>query len=295
MSASGPPERPAPLRLLHPTDLSPASEVAFAHALKLALVTGGTLHVLHVAGREGGVGPDGFPRVRDTLERWAALPAGSPDAAVGSLGISGSNVEAFGADPVTATVEFLSRLAIDVVVMATHRRDGLARWREPSVAEAIARHAGEIALFVPESATSFVSPLTGRLSLRRILIPVDHVPSPQPAVDAAAAMATLAGDERITLRLLHVGASSMPPLRTSAHETWSWEPRTERGSPVEALTTAVQRWEPDLVVMSTEGRHGLMDALRGSTSERVLRAAVCPVLAVSISARAIPRLHALPR
>ena len=142
-------ERRESWRLVHPTDLSRASEVAFAHALKLTLLTNGTLRILHVAGKEGGVGPAGFPHVRELLERWTTLPAGSPESAVGALGIDVDKVEAFGADPVTATVAFLARHATDIVVMATHRRDGLARWREPSVAEAIARHAGEIALFVP--------------------------------------------------------------------------------------------------------------------------------------------------
>jgi nucleotide-binding universal stress UspA family protein len=32
--------------------------------------------------------------------------------------------------------------------------------------------------------------------------------------------------------------------------------------------------------MATEGRHGFLDAVRGSTTERVLREAGCPVLAV---------------
>ena len=35
--------------ILHPTDFSDASEVAFVHALKLTLVTRGQLHVLHVS------------------------------------------------------------------------------------------------------------------------------------------------------------------------------------------------------------------------------------------------------
>ena len=32
--------------------------------------------------------------------------------------------------------------------------------------------------------------------------------------------------------------------------------------------------------MATEGRHGVVDALRGSVTERVVRDAPCPVLAV---------------
>ena len=35
-----------------------------------------------------------------------------------------------------------------------------------------------------------------------------------------------------------------------------------------------------LIVMSTDGRNGFLDALRGSHSERVLRQAPCPLLTV---------------
>jgi nucleotide-binding universal stress UspA family protein len=45
--------------------------------------------------------------------------------------------------------------------------------------------------------------------------------------------------------------------------------------------------------MTTEGHHGFMDALRGSTTERVLRAARCPLLAVSIKSQALSRLRAV--
>ena len=59
--------------IFHPSDFSEASEVAFAHALKIALVTGATLNVLHVA--DGGSADwSDFPGVRDTLERWHLIP-----------------------------------------------------------------------------------------------------------------------------------------------------------------------------------------------------------------------------
>jgi len=38
----------------------------------------------------------------------------------------------------------------------------------------------------------------------------------------------------------------------------------------------------NLIGMATAGHHGLLDALRGSTTERVLRQAPCPVLAIPI-------------
>ena len=40
--------------------------------------------------------------------------------------------------------------------------------------------------------------------------------------------------------------------------------------------------DADLIVMATEGHHGFMDALRGSTTEHIVRAANCPVLAVPV-------------
>ena len=60
-------------RILHPTDFSEASEVAFVHALKLTLLTRGRLHVLHVSAHEGPVRWRTFPGVREALERWTSL------------------------------------------------------------------------------------------------------------------------------------------------------------------------------------------------------------------------------
>jgi nucleotide-binding universal stress UspA family protein len=42
--------------------------------------------------------------------------------------------------------------------------------------------------------------------------------------------------------------------------------------------------------MSTDGRNGFLDALRGSHSQRVLRRAPCPLLAIPAEAAVGPRL-----
>jgi nucleotide-binding universal stress UspA family protein len=75
------------LRVLHPTDFSEASEVAFVHALKLTLAMQGRLHVLHVASRGGPVRWRSFPGVREALERWACF---RPEAHPRRSAISGS-------------------------------------------------------------------------------------------------------------------------------------------------------------------------------------------------------------
>src|SRR6187431_3051005 len=62
--------------IFHPSDFSEASEVAFAHALKLALAAQAELSMLHATD-----GSDAewqyFPGVREILERWKLIPEGT--------------------------------------------------------------------------------------------------------------------------------------------------------------------------------------------------------------------------
>jgi hypothetical protein len=58
--------------IFHPSDFSKASELAFAHALAVALIRETELVIMH-AGR-GNVGDwSQLPPVRKTLERWQVL------------------------------------------------------------------------------------------------------------------------------------------------------------------------------------------------------------------------------
>jgi nucleotide-binding universal stress UspA family protein len=272
-------------RTLHPTDFSEASEVAFLHALQLTLATRGRLQVLHVSRHGERVGWRSFPGVREALEHWGVLPSGSPPQAVADLGIDIAKVEAVGDDPVLVVHEFLQSHPADLIVLATHQRDALARWRQPSVATQIAQQAHQVTLFVPDGTVGFVDALTGRMRLERILIPVDHVPAPQPAIGAAAALAGAAARTPTTFRLVHVGGAEFPTVDTHDRPGWTWQRRVLTGNPATALVHAAHDFDADLVVMPTAGRHGFVDALRGSTTERVLRGLACPLLAVAISSR----------
>jgi nucleotide-binding universal stress UspA family protein len=52
---------------------------------------------------------------------------------------------------------------------------------------------------------------------------------------------------------------------------------------VETILAVAGEQGADLIVMTTKGRHGFLDALRGSTTEQVLRHAWCPVLALPVT------------
>ncbi len=56
------------------------------------------------------------------------------------------------------------------------------------------------------------------------------------------------------------------------------------GIPYDEITSAAARIDASLIVMGTHGRTGLDHLLFGSTAERVVRAASCPVLTVRLPA-----------
>ena len=270
--------------VFHPSDFSDASEIAFAHALKIALVSGATLHMLHVSDRSH-VPWEEFPGVRDTLERWGLIPAGSPRRAVSRLGIEVRKVVTRDRNPVKASLGFLSRHPADVVVLAVHQRDGRMRWFQKSVGEPIAYGSGQITLFVPYGVQGFVSRATGAVSLCNVLIPVAHKPSPQPALDATARFVRSLQVAAGTVTLLHVGAGEPPAVRWPDLPGWRWRQTIAGGDPAERIVRAAGDLAADLIVMTTDGPEGFLDGLRGTTSARVLNKARCPVANLPVGAR----------
>ena len=102
-------------------------------------------------------------------------------------------------------------------------------------------------------------------------------PSPAGALEMAARAAKVFGEGDVAVDVLHVG-TTMPKLNLPGGPTWNETART--GDPVEEIVRAAERQHPGLIVMATAGHEGFVDALRGSTTEQVLRRSPCPLLAV---------------
>jgi len=268
--------------IFHPSDFSEASEVAFAHALKLALAAQAELSMLHATD-----GSDAewqyFPGVREILERWKLIPEGSPRSAVSKLGIDVRKVLVSSNNPVTACLGYLERHPAELIVLAVHQSEGRMRWLEKSVGKPIARRAGQMTLFVPHGVEGFVSQADGSVSLRNILIPVTNKPSPQPALEAAARLITSLGLSEGTVTLLHVGPESdMPALELPEDTGWNWQRWARNGDPEQTILRVAAVLSADLIMMTTDGPDGFLDGLRGTTSERVLSKADCPVACLPV-------------
>jgi nucleotide-binding universal stress UspA family protein len=258
--------------------------VAFAHALKIALVAEAGLDVLHVSeGRD--VAWTEFPGVRAMLERWGVLPPNSPRNAVASIGIDVRKVLIKEPDPVRAAERFLETHPTDLVVLAAHAHQGHMRWTRASISQPIARAAAAAALFLPYGSQGFISRADGSTSLRSVLLPIDSAPHPEPGLEAARRLTWALQCPEVTFTLLHVGrAGEMPAVQIEEQPGWTWRKVTRTGEVVDTILDVAGECSADLIVMTTAGRHGFLDALRGSTTERVLRSGVAPLLAIPAAA-----------
>ncbi len=269
--------------ILHPTDFSHRSDKAFAHALAIALTRQTKLTLLHVGPEtEERVRWSQFPHVRRTLTKWGVLKAGAPRAAVfEQLNLRIKKISVPSRRPVRATADYLQSHPADLIVLGTEGRSGLPRWLDPSVAEPLARAANTMTMFVPNHARrTLIGTTTGELRLRNILVPVDRRPDFGAAMEIARSTAETLGKDVVRITLAHVGSEAMrwPVLNDGPH--WRWQVVQFGGDAVTQILTAADQLEADLIVMPTEGQHGVLDMLRGSTTEQVLRMAHCPVLAV---------------
>jgi nucleotide-binding universal stress UspA family protein len=264
--------------IAHPTDFSPASSAAFAHALRIALHFKCPLFILHVSTDAAVDDWASFPHVRHTLAHWGLMDENeSPAVIADKLGVKVVKAEMMPMEPVDGIMRFLQDHPSELIVLATEGRQGLARWLHGSVAEALARAAKLPTLFVPAKARHFVDPIGGKLHLRRVFIPVDHAPQPAGAVRAILGFAQALTGETPEERLLHIG-DAPPPVAGEASRALAVT--AGQGDAIETIVKAADDWGADLIGMPTAGHHGFLDAVRGSTTERVLRQAPCPLLAV---------------
>jgi nucleotide-binding universal stress UspA family protein len=267
-------------KVFHPSDFTPASELAFRHALKIAVAARAELTMLHVAEHDGAQWSE-FPSIRRWLERWQLIPEGSPRDAVARLGLAVHKVMAHSNDALRACLHYLEKHPADLVVLSAQQRETLGHW-PTGAEEARPRHPVPATLFLPATTGGFVTEEEGKVQLHHILVPLAAAPNPQAAVNAAVRLARSLELHWVDFILVHVGeAETVPRVRTPALPGWTWRCDLRAGEVGQELLDAVDEHAADLVALSTDGQHGFLDAVRGQITSRLLRDAHCPLLAVA--------------
>ncbi|HUV12095.1 MAG TPA: universal stress protein [Acidobacteriota bacterium] len=288
--------------ILFPTDFSESAERALPHALELSRRFGGKVTILHVRTPFGDdtSSPEfqffdqgkyevfvekqleELPEVIDASEFVDTAMARNISAASGIL-------------------EFADDHEIDMVVMGTHGRSALAQFFLGSVAEKVVRHASCPVLTVADHRGGYRS----RPEYQKIMAAFDFSRASKDAVRRGQQFAQA---YQADLEVFYVVEQIvLPPF----DKFWKASVRSELPEVVSSARSAVtdalgeealgtfnlnvqvgdadgkaereiveraREKELDLIIMGTHGLTGLDHALLGSTTERVVRTAPCPVL-----------------
>lgn len=186
---------------------------------------------------------------------------------------------------------------IDLLMLTTHGRSGISRWTIGSVADKIIRRADRPTFVVgPQAVARGAS-----AAIKRILAPVDGSGLGERGLVYAGNWAKALSAELHVVRVVNLpvmtpedslvayNADVMQSLRDAAEHYLRQLPATTgvkpastavlTGSTASELIGYCEEQGIDLVVMSSHGRRGMMRAVLGSTTDRMLHAPA-PVLIV---------------
>ena len=308
--------------ILVPTDFSPRTDTALAYALGLARQFRAEVHLLHVIGPLEG---EAYSPLRYTPE--AAVLHHDPQKNIYDLleatlarhdshGVEVELVKQRGIKPAPAILDYARREHIDLMIIGTHGAHGVRRLWLGSVAEEIIHQAPCNVLVVHERDTAEAAPRT----IKRVLTPIDFSPPSRMLIEHAQALAALYNAEVDLLHVIEtpsflkpitglatlgdlapdVGAKAEAYLTQLCNEaadaSVSIRTHLDEGQPAARIVHHAQTHATDLIVMATRGLSGLKRLLLGSVTERVVRAAPCPVLCVKLNGASSSETteHAVP-
>jgi nucleotide-binding universal stress UspA family protein len=297
---------PTVQNVLVTTDFSGQSLPAVRYALALGRKTGASVTLLHVV------------ETASSLSGMEAVVLARTDSEVATL--ARAKLEALadkttkGDSEVTTVVRTgkpfheialaAGERAVDMIVIATHGHTGLKRVWLGSTAERVVRHAPCPVLTVPTRELPKRTGLVSPFRLKRMLVPIDFSNLSKDALPYATLLAKQFGAELILFHVVQwfpidrllgaemISQTMVPAIKEAETNLECMAAEVSKstgvkvsavvseGTPHEAICQAAKSLGADLVVLTTHGYTGLKHAWLGSTAERVVRHASCPVLAV---------------
>ena len=280
-------------KILCPVDFFPASDAAVKYAAGLAANYDATLHLVHVVGPVAPMAYEYMTNASEiigSIEDSAAEEMNKRVTKLKVMGISSETEIRLGDvfDEIKLTIE---EVKPDLIVMGTHGRCGVERWFMGSTTEKLLRHSPVPLVTITAAGENLSAPP------RKIMVTTDFSDG---TPDALAYAFSVAQENESKVTLLHVVpdiATDLPGKYRSTlidgvrnrledmvpDEARQWcdiVTRVETGVPYRIIKRVLEDERIDLLVMNIHGK-GMFDrALLGSTAERVVRMAGCPVMLV---------------
>lgn len=308
--------------IMVPVDGSPFAREAVVHGLRLASQCGAILRLVRI-GTSSTItgGPDGFAVANESLREVHS-------AELAELYSIAAECRAHSTVHVTASLQYgpvvdtligyAHRHKIDLIVMRSHGRKGLARAWFGSVADGLIRESGIPVLVV--KAPSVATALESGFAVKRIIVPLDGSLLAEQSIEPAVSLARINGATITLIKVVttlrhHVDGqieSAMGPAPASevanaqqylatclGHDLGRSVTVTRRvivaDDAASAILAAAESMEADLVAIATRGRGAIARAASGSVASRILRESpvstmvIHPVLHIQDFQRALER------
>lgn len=283
------------------TDFSADARCARGWALELARQHGARIALVHAFVADVVPAPEFVPLPQQYYTQLHEEATAALDAEAKELRDAGVTVECdlVQDHPVAAVLAAAKRHDASLIVAGTRGRTGWRRALLGSTAARLVRESPRPVLTVHRPDTGTPRPI------RTILVPTDFSEDAALAADAAARLLCTPGDQhrivllhayRVPIEAMHLPATVLvDAIRRTADAAASHldalaaslrrpglavETVAREGYPPEVVLEHAAAAGVDLIAMGTHGRSGIGRALLGSTAERVVASAPCPVLTV---------------
>jgi len=246
----------------------------FAHALKLAQASCGSLEIVDVRSEEEALEHIG---VRNLLEKWGVLPAGAHRSDLEEIGLNIKKIVRTG----NKRKEILKRTAKknhDMLVVGTEKHSifpSLLR----SLPERIAANFKENILYIPPEGKIIIDDQTGKLTLKTIMIPVKNKNSYTAAMQYLNRFLSFFPQIKPAVIGVHAG-TTFPAVKRPHSKICRWLQTVRYENTREAILQCAKIYNPDLIIIPDKTEMKLTRFIRRSLTERIARQAACPVLKV---------------
>jgi nucleotide-binding universal stress UspA family protein len=276
--------------ILFATDFSGAADRALPYAVEIAKTSNATIHAVNVTPL-GGSAPLPPAEWTDTANDQEELRERKHSWLELELRELPHEFHILKGDVWRNLIKVIENWSVDLLVLGTHERAGIAKAIQGSVAEEIFRRATCPVLTVGPGVAPRAAHATAA-ELNCILYATDFSPE---SLAAARYAISLAKDHHAELILLHTTEDGSELQEDLALETLKnvvplgagllSKPTylTEHGAPADAILEAAKRSHSDLIVIGARGaeKHfALATHFLGSMARNVIANAVCPVLTV---------------
>ncbi|WP_434531797.1 universal stress protein [Haloarcula sp. NS06] len=287
--------------ILVPTDGSEHATRAAEHGAALARAFSASLHVMAVIDTRTAGGPFSSGNLDDeTLDRMTADAEETVTAITDAVDAAGAiQTTIRTGNPAAEICAYRDDNEIDLIAMGTHGRTGVGRYLAGSVTESVVRQAD-----VPVFTVRATEQSRETDSYDDILVPTDGSTSATAAVEPACEIAAKFDSRVHALNIVNLGDIAtgaeytlpkdlIDTLESQGEKVTERIAARAREAGVETVTQVINGFpaadildyaeenDIDLIVMGTAGRTGLNRFIMGSTTERLIRHADMPVLAVN--------------